>query len=552
MKGTHILHFITEHAQNYPDRLALRFLKDGNGGYESFTWSDVLRLAQQGLATLRHRGLKQGDRVLLALPTGEAFVAGVLGALWGGIIPATLALPSKRLSNPAFEVEWRVLVSLFAPSAIITEMALFQTDVPRITPDELLKSTELPFPVEEFSDPDQIAYVQFTSGSTGRPRGAALSLKAICANLEAMKQRLQLTPEDQGVSWLPMYHDMGFIGAFLLPLYCGFPVTLMDSSLFVANPRIWLKTMAEIEATITPVPPSALQICLDLIQRRSLSHLDLSSAAHILVGSERVSPRLIQNFHKVLGLYGASQTALKPSYGLAEATLAVTVPLQRQLPRVDWIRGETLEVVGKAIQTTPETQGAQGWVSAGIPLKGIHLRITSRQGEPLPDRQVGHILVKSPSLMTAALENGIFYPRQGEWLDTGDLGYLAEGELFITGRWRDIIIKRGRNYSPERLEDLATLAEGVHRAAAFSFYDNVSSTEKVILLIEPQSKSHDGINYRDRIRLDVRSHLRSAGYEVDEVHIVPRGSLPRTTSGKIRRQHCRELFLQNVFKEENS
>ncbi len=552
MLDTHLLWRLTEQARRYPDRLALQILKDGAGGHAAFTWCEVLRLAQQGLDALRCRGLSTGDRVLLALPTSEAFVAGLLGALWGGIVPATLALPSNRHASVAFAAEWRSLVALLAPAAIITEMALPQVDVPRISPEELLQSRATQAEVEDCAAPDRIAYIQFTSGSTGRPRGVVLSLAGMCANLESMRWRLRLTPEDCMVSWLPMYHDMGLFGGLLLPLYCGARTMLMDPSFFVANPLLWFKMMAETRATISPVPPSALHVGLQLLRRRPQPQLALSSCLQFIVGAEPVLPHLIQHFNEVLTPYGVAETALRPAYGLAEATLAVTMPFLGQAPRIDWVQREALEVHRHAVPTTAETQGSQGWVSVGRPLEGVRLSIVAETGEPVPERHVGRILLQSSSLMTAVLENGTLYPPKEAWLDTGDLGYLADGELFVTGRWKDIIIKRGRNYSPERLEELAALVEGVHRVTAFGLYDETALTEKVVLLVEPRSKYRNSAQQRDHVRLAVRSQLRLAGYEVDEVHLIPKGQLPRTTSGKIRRQHCRELFVQHAFEKGNS
>ena len=543
----HILHLITNRARNNPDRVALRFLKDSSGGYETLTWSDVLRLAHQGLVALKSRGLNQGDRVLLILPANEAFVAGVLGALWAGIVPSILPPLPNQGSSAVFGAEWQNLITLFSPSAIMTDLKLPQMDLPKISSEELLKSAGVPSEAEDVPNANQICYIQVTSGSTGAPKGVALSWRAICANLEAMRQRLRMTPEDHGVSWLPMYHDMGFFGTFLLSLYSGASLTLMDTSFFVSKPLLWFRVMAQTRATITAVPPSALQAALNLLRRRPQPHLDLSSCIQFVVGSEPVPYRLIQIFREVLAPYGVIETALRPAYGLAEATLAVTIPPMGHLPRVDWVQAKSLEVDRKAVQTSKGKNGAQAWLSMGTPLSGVQISIVSETGETLPERHLGQIWLQSSSRLTAVLENVTLYPQDGEWLDTGDLGYLAGGELFVTGRRKDIIIRRGRNYSPERLEDLASLADGVTRAAAFGLYNQATFTEKIILLVETRSRGAGGANHRDQIRLSVRSHLRAAECEVDEVYIVPRRSLPQTTSGKIRRQYCRELFLQKAF-----
>ncbi|HXV60963.1 MAG TPA: acyl-phosphate glycerol 3-phosphate acyltransferase, partial [Vicinamibacteria bacterium] len=240
--------------------------------------------------------------------------------------------------------------------------------------------------------------------------------------------------------------------------------------------------------------------------------------------------------------YGVSETALKPVYGMAENTLATTMPSLSDAPLVDWVERERYESEGRAVPSRAE--GALGWVSVGRVLFGQSLKVASASGDELPDRRVGRLLVRSPSLHSAILRGESLVPRSGEWLDTGDLGYCADGNLYVTGRARDIVIKGGRNVSPERIEELAsTTSDRIGRCVAFGVHDESRETERLVVAAEVHPRLAFDSAERDRLRLAVRSELAGAGYQVDEVVLLRRGTLPRTTSGKLRRGAARSLYL---------
>jgi acyl-CoA synthetase (AMP-forming)/AMP-acid ligase II len=340
-----------------------------------------------------------------------------------------------------------------------------------------------------------------------------------------------------------MYHDMGLFGALLTALYVGCRGVYLDPSSFARNPFLWLRLLQDHRATVAVAPPSALQRCIELIRRRRTS-LDLSALRKILCGSELVAPRLVEGFREVLGPLGVPESALKPVYGLAEATLAVTFPPCDRAPRMDRVRRDAFDALGRA-EPASEEEDAHVWISVGEPLPGIRVRVVGDDGAIAPERRVGEVQIQSPSLMSAVLESGVLRPREGEWLGTGDLGYVADGELFVTGRRKDVIIKYGRNHSPDRLEEIACSTGGVRRAAAFGVFNAETLTEKIVILAEAGSRESSTPSDRDRLRLAVRGRLKDAGYAVDEVELVRKGGLPRTTSGKIRRLRCRELYLES-------
>jgi acyl-CoA synthetase (AMP-forming)/AMP-acid ligase II len=539
----HIIHRIARRAREATDAIAVRFVQDVSGTTRSLTWGELARGAWAARAEFVRRGLVPGDRVLLMLPTGQPYVNALLGALWAGLAPTTL-FPMAGAGS-AIDREIRDLIGAFGPHAIVGAAEL-QDGAPQLIAADCFENdhgTRLP-EVPDYASLRSLSYVQFTSGSTGKPRGLALHWPAIVANLEMIARATGMRQGLPVVSWLPMYHDMGIFGSLLTTLHAGCELVLMDPSVFTANPLAWLRVIHEQRGTITVAPPSALKVCLDLLRRRPQSDLDLSCLTQVICGAEPIPPGLLPAFEETLGPYGTRATALRPVYGMAEATLAVSfTPLGRGA-RVDHVDRQEFETAGIALSARGGGNAALEWVSAGCALPGVELRILDEDGKCAPERRVGRVWVCSPSLYDAALEHGAFHPREGHWLETGDLGYLAEGELYITGRSKDLIIKNGRNYSPERLEQLAGLVEDVRRCAAFGIFDEAKSTERIVLMIETPARSLKDPEMRDRLRLRVRRELGEAGYQVDEICLLSKSALPLTTSGKVRRRQCREIYLR--------
>lgn len=540
----HILPLIGQRARDRGEDTAVSFVQDGAGTIRSLTWMEVEEGAWRARRAFEHQGLGPGDRIVLAMGTSESYLWALLGALWGGLVPSTFATVGGPASSPAVMSEWRDMVAGFAPALVVADDAHPSVDVPVLSPAALARFDPGGPAVADYGQLRELSYIQFTSGSTGRPRGLGLGWSGIRANLSAIAERGPILEEDCVVSWLPMYHDMGLFGTLLTALHVGCRSVYLDSSLFAANPLLWLRLLQEHRATIAVTPPSALQRCLGLIARRG-ARLDLSTLRKILCGSEVIAPRLVESFREILVPRGVPETALKPVYGLAEATLAVTFPPPDQPPRIDRVGREAFDRWGRAEPAEASESEVHDWVSVGVPVPGTRVRVVDDQGADAPPRQVGTVLVRSPSVMRAVLENGTLSPCELDWLDTGDLGYLADGQLFVTGRRKDLIVKYGRNHSPDRLEELACLTEGVRHAAAFGVFDDKTLTERIVILVETRAADSATAARRDRLRLAVRGQLQDAGYAVDEVGLVPRGELPRTTSGKVRRRHSRDLYLQS-------
>lgn len=537
--STTLLERISAHARLNPDQVAVRFVEDSAGTLCTLTWAELWKRSISARGVFEARGLGRGDRLVLMLPTTPEYLSGLLGALLGGLTPTTLAPASRFHETASARDEWRQIVEAFAPAAIVSDTVPSGLDLPRIAPQELA-AHDAPPELPPVVSPD-IACVQFSSGSTGRPRGIALGWPAIHANVHGMARRVSLEPGAEVCSWLPMYHDMGLFGMLFTSLYYGCPITLIDSGLFVVNPKIWLRALSDFRTRITVAPPSAMHYTLQLLSKRPMQGLDLSALEIMFCGAEPIPPALLDEFEETMSGYGASRRIFTPVYGLAEATLAVTIPYPAHPPSVDAIDRRGVESRAVAKPSAGESE-ALGVVGVGVPIDGVEVRILGEDGTPLGERGIGRIVVRSPSLMTGTLEAGHLSVRTGDWLDTGDLGYFAEGELFVTGRLKDIIIKGGRNYSADRLEEVAAMTEGVSRAAAFGVYDDRRMTEHVVIMTEAAPKLLKDEEARDRLRLAVRAMLTSADYPADEVVLVARGALPRTTSGKIRRQECREIY----------
>lgn len=539
----HILPLVGLRARQRGGDPAVSFVQD-SGDVRTVTWSEVEEGAWRARQAFADRGLRPGDRVVLAMPTSETYLSALLGALWGGLLPSTLASLNGPATSATVLAEWQAMVESFAPSLVVGDDVPAALDVPVVSPGELQRFDPGTPPVQRYDDLRELAYIQFTSGSTGRPRGLALGWSGILANLGAIARCGPIEEDDTVVSWLPMYHDMGLFGSLLTPLHVGCRGVYMDSRLFARNPFLWLRVIQDQRGTVAVTPPSALQRCIELVRRRG-TDLDLSTLRKILCGAEPIPPALIESVRDVLVPRGVPETALKPVYGLAEATLAVTFPPANRPPRTDRVRREAFDTQGRAEPAAAGDDDVHVWVSVGAPLPGVALRIAAEDGEPVPPRTVGNILVQSPSVVLAFLENGTLSPREGGWLDTGDLGYVADGELFVTGRRKDVIIKYGRNHSPDRLEQLACLTDGVRHAAAFGVFEQTTLTEKIVIVVEARPKDLSTPTSRDRLRLAVRGQLQDAGFAVDEIGLAPPGELPRTTSGKIRRRYCRDLYLES-------
>ena len=539
-------------AQRDPDRVHIQ-LRLENGEMCPITYSGLLSESSAVAAALQQRaGVRPGDRIALMLPTAPSFFPAFFGAVLSGAVPVPLYPPwrpdrieeyAQRQAKIIADSGARVLVTFQEVGRLAR---LLGSQVPGLesvlTLDSLGKATG---PVVR-PLPRDVAFIQYTSGSTGDPKGVVLTHSNLIANIRAISEALEINSRDVGVSWLPLYHDMGLIGAWLSCLYLGVPIVIMSPQAFLTRPERWLWAIHRYRATLSAAPNFAYELCMRRVEERNLEGLDLSCLRATLNGAEPVQPETLEGFSRRFQPYGLRAEALMPVYGLAESSLAVTIPPLRRRPLLDPIDRGALEGTGRAEPASGQSVNPLTFVSAGRPLAGHQVRIVGRAGNPLPDRVQGHIQCRGPSVMQGyfgraeataeVLEEG--------WLKTGDLGYLADGELFVTGRVKDIIIQGGRNIYPQELEHIAGDVEGVRRGcvAAFGVSGRRLAGERLVLVAETRRTEPE---QKEKLAAAIRERMDSQlGVPLDEVVLVPPQSVPKTSSGKIRRDNCRRLYLQ--------
>jgi 1-acyl-sn-glycerol-3-phosphate acyltransferase len=416
-----------------------------------------------------------------------------------------------------------------------------------VTADELAEAGAPPPAISgRGSDP---AFIQYTSGSTGAPKGVLLTHDNLLANIRAIAAGLRAQPSDVGVSWLPLYHDMGLIGSWLFCLVHGLPLDLQSPLAFLSRPERWLWAIHRRRATLSPAPNFAYELCARRIRDQDIEGLDLSSWRCALNGAEPVGPETIERFVRRFAPYGFRREAMMPVYGLAESSVALAMPPPGRGPRVVQVARDAFAAERRAAPVGPGVPSL-AFVSVGAALPEHEVRLLDDQGRTLGEGEVGRLVFRGPSRMAG-------YYRQPEataaitveedWLDSGDLAFRLDGELFIAGRRKDIVIKGGRNLVPQEIEEVAAAVEGVRRGcvAAIGVAQAALGTESLVVVAETRAREAAA---RDRIAAAITERVAAAvGVPPDQVELVPPGAVPKTSSGKIRRAETRELFLAGAL-----
>ena len=539
-------------AQRDPERVHIH-LRLENGEMRPISYGELLAESSAVAAALLEReGLHPGDRVALMLPTGLDFFFAFFGVVLAEGVPVPLYPPwrpkgieeyAQRQAKILRDSGARLLVTFQEIEQLVR---LLRAQIPNLDKVLTLRSLGKATAAVRRPLPEDIAFIQYTSGSTGDPKGVVLTHSNIIANIRAIAAALEINSRDVGVSWLPLYHDMGLIGAWFSCLYLGVPIVILSPQAFLSRPERWLWAIHRYRATLSACPNFAYELCLRQVDFQNLEGLDLSCLRATLNGAEPVHPETLEGFTRRFQPYGFRAEALLPVYGLAESSLAVTIPPLSRKPLLDPIDRATFERTGRAEQPADRGVKAMNFVSAGRPLQGHQVRIVNGQGEPVPTRNQGHIQCRGPSVMRGYFgkaEATASVMRAG-WLDTGDLGYMADGELFVTGRVKDIIIKGGRNLYPQELEQITGDVEGIRRGcvAAFSVTGRRLAGERLVVVAETRRTDAEE---RERLVSAIRERINSQlDILPDEVLLVPPQTVPKTSSGKIRRDGCRRLYEQ--------
>jgi fatty-acyl-CoA synthase len=540
------------HAEHHPERPHL-FLRQEDGSERALHHGELWASASAVAAALFHGGLQHGDTVGLMLRTERAFFSCFLGILLAGGVPVPL-YPPFRMDHLEEYVERQVGILRNAGARVLITFdevkrvgTLLKARVPSlrrtVTPAGLDWKDAVAPPVRlEPSDP---ALIQYTSGSTGAPKGVLLTHEHLLANIRAIGQALRIHPEDVAVSWLPLYHDMGLIGAWLMPLYYGIPLALLSPLAFLARPSRWLRAVHHHRGTLSAAPNFAYDLCVRKVEDAELEGLELGSWRVALNGSEAVSPETIERFTRRFAPHGFRPGAMFPAYGLAEVGVALTFPPVGRPPRLEAIEREHFTRRREA-RPTDEGDSPLRFVSCGRPLPGYRVRIVDGAGRPLGERVEGRIEFRGPSMTS-----GYFHDSEATravlhdgWMDSGDLGYLAEGELYVSGRSKDLIIKAGRNLYPTELEEVVGDLPGIRKGcvAAFGLPSEQLGTERLVVVAETRER---GEQARERLRAAIIDRVTAVlGLPPDEVVLAPPGAVRKTSSGKIRRSATREAHVR--------
>ena len=541
----------------------LIFYED-EGQSPTLTFGELLAGAERVAADLAQRGIGRGDTVALMLPTSRDFFLSFAGTLLAGATPVPIYPPfrANRISEYA-ERQSAILANAGARLLITFREAtsaakLLKPLVPSlegvVTADTLARSdATIPLGTQLHSRANDLALLQYTSGSTGNPKGVMLTHANLLANVRSIGEALGLQKEDVGVSWLPLYHDMGLIGAWLMPLYFGLPVVVMSPLAFLSRPARWLRAFHRFRGTIGAAPNFAYEMAVAKISDEDIQGIDLSLWRAALNGAEPVLPATLDRFVARFAACGFRREALLPVYGLAEASLAVTIPQAGHSPLVDRLDRTAFAQEGRAIPVAPQIPGEDSnvisFVSVGPPVPRHEVRVVNGRGENLPERTEGQLWFRGPSTTqgyyrneaatAALLPEG---PAAG-WVNSGDRAYCADGEIYITGRVKDIIIHAGHNLYPHEIEDCVARVPGVRKGCvvAFGATDPAAGTERLVIVAESRERNRSA---REQLVQAITAQvIETLGQPPDKVEVVPPNAIPKTSSGKLRRDATKQSFL---------
>ena len=546
-----------------PEQVALYLLQNGQPDCP-VTYRQLLDGAAAYAQAYRQNGIQPGEVVVLILQHGRDLLNAFFGAVLQGAIPSIMPFLTEKLLPERYRADLAALVSITQPAALVTYPD-FEAEVrAALRPDSSVRvvivSDQVPQPlIPDFESlgglrrlPQDIVLLQHSSGTTGLQKGVALSHQAVFNQLESYSQTLRLVPQDVVVSWLPLYHDMGLIAGFLMPILLGTPLVLMSPFEWVRAPYKLMQAVSRYRGTLSWLPNFAYNFCAQKVRERDLQGVDLSSWRAISNCSEPMRWESQQAFLQRFAPYGLRPEALTTCYAMAENVFAVSQGGLDGPLTVDEIDRDAFQTERLARPAEPQRPSIK-MLSAGRPIGNTRLRIVSEHGKDLPERVVGEVALQSNCMLSGyyhrpdATEKAF---RSG-WYLTGDYGYLAEGELYVAGRKKDLIIVGGRNIYPLDLETLAMEVPGVHagRVSAFGVFNDESGTEDVVIVAEVDAQEPDE---RQRIGDGIRSAVnRGSAVALRNVYLVGRHWLVKTSSGKNARLANRDKYLAEVANQSN-
>ena len=550
---------LKEQYERNPDQVSVYILHGGQPD-RPVTYRELMFGAMGYVRTYQKKGIQPGEVVILILQHGIDLLYAYFGAILCGAIPSIMPFLTEKLLPERYHTDLAALVNVTKPTAIVTYPE-FEPDVHAVVKpgEDSIKAVIVSNQVDDPGEPDfavfgglerkpeDIVLLQHSSGTTGLQKGVALSHQAVLNQLKNYSEAIHLQQDDIFVSWLPLYHDMGLIVCWLMPILLGRPLVIMSPFEWIRAPYRLLQAVSRYKGTLSWLPNFAFNFCAQKIRERDLEGVDLSSWRAISNCSEPMRWDSLQAFYERFKKQGLRQEALVTCYAMAENVFAVTQGGMDGPVDFEDIDRDSLQiekVAGPAMLNKPYVR----MLGAGKPIPNTIVRILDARGHPLPDRAVGEVVLKSDCMLSG------YYHRQdatekaftNAWYMTGDFGYLVEGELYITGRKKDLIIVGGKNIFPQDLEQLAYEVPGIHagRASAFGVFNEITGTEDVVLVAEVETSD---IIKRQKIAEDVRTTLaRGSAVALRYVHLVDSHWLVKTSSGKTARSANREQFLDEM------
>lgn len=543
------------HVRETPGRMHIRILDEADGAAHSvdLSYSALHGEAAAVAAGLIAHEVMPGETVAIMLPTCRAYFVTFAGVILAGAVPVPV-YPPARPSQLADHLRRTTGILANARATLLVTVPeavplghLLRANVESlrhvVVPESLTGAGEDPPPSLPRPRADDLALVQYTSGSTGAPKGVALTHRNLLSNIRVMGRAAAASGSDTFVSWLPLYHDMGLIGAWLGCMYFGVPLVVMSPQSFLIRPSRWLWEIHANRATMSAGPNFAYELCLSKIRDEEIEGLDLSSWRLAYNGAEPVSATTIERFGDRFAPYGFRREAMTPVYGLAESSVGLAFPPLGRGPLIDRVRRDVFARCGRAEPAKPGEPDLR-FVACGQPLPDHEIRVVDAAGNELGDRREGRVEFRGPSATAGYLNNApatraLFHD---DWLDTGDLGYMAGADLYVTGRVKDLIIRAGRNLHPAELEEAVGNLAGVRKGcvAVFASPDPSGGAERLVVLAETRAIGDDA-------RAALRSEIASTAVDLlgvppDDVVLAPPRTVLKTSSGKIRRAASRQLY----------
>ncbi len=544
---------LRSHLGRAPEQVAVILQRSGQSDLP-IPYSQLLRGAQGFAGAFERTGIRPGEVIILILQHSEELLYSYFGAVIHGAIPSIMPFLTEKLSPERYRADLLALISVAQPAAILT-YAEFESEVrAALKEGDSVRAVIL---AENISArdvdassweglkhaPEDIVLLQHSSGTTGLQKGVALSHQAVFNQLDAYSKTLNLNEKDVVVSWLPLYHDMGLIAGFLLPVLYGVPLVLLSPFDWVRAPYRLMQSVSQYKGTLSWLPNFAYNFCAQKIRDRHLEGVDLSTWRAIINCSEPVRWESHETFHEKFKTYGLREDALHTSYAMAENVFAVTQSGLAGRPKVEVVDWEAF--LTERIVKDANDKPAMKVMSSGQPLPNVQIKIIDEKGSPLPERVVGEIALKSDCMLSA------YYNRPDAtekafldgWYLTGDYGYISGGEIFVSGRKKDVIIVGGKNVYPQDLEALTYEVAGVHagRSVAFGMFDDEQGTEEVVIIAEIASEElAEQQKVADAIRLHV---TRNSAIALRYVKVVGPKWIVKTSSGKTARSANKEKYL---------